>query len=292
MPLEVPRSPATGHPSPRAEAAFYISVFGLSGVMLAPVALTRTGVLSLPAPSLVPLILIADFAPLLCTVALSRLDPGRALGRGPFRQLAPPRVAAGWYAGALLLPGAILLAALSAYWVVTGRQAGPWLSPPANAEQVAAMLLVPFADQIGWRGFAFPPMERRFGALGASLFVGAAWGLWHIFKLSLFRGGLSVDMVAVLLLLFTAGNVVFTWFYARTGRSLLIVVLVHMGAWLNNSAQALPANTTPIALHAVGYAVVALALVLFDRAAWRDEGKSRARPRAAGTGVVERLGGA
>jgi hypothetical protein len=45
-------------------------------------------------------------------------------------------------------------------------------------------------------------------------------------------------------------------------------VLGHMGSHLNNSHQALPGNVTPVAVHAVAYAVVALVLVLADRKAW------------------------
>jgi hypothetical protein len=73
----------------------------------------------------------------------------------------------------------------------------------------------------------------------------------------------------------TAGTVVFTWFYRRTG-SMLVVVVANAGVYLDNSTQALPANSAPIAVHALGYCSAALALVLIDRAVWRMGGPSAA----------------
>jgi hypothetical protein len=50
---------------------------------------------------------------------------------------------------------------------------------------------------------------------------------------------------------------------------MLLVVVANAGVYLNNSTQALPANTAPLAVHALGYCAVALALVLVDGSVWR-----------------------
>ncbi len=50
---------------------------------------------------------------------------------------------------------------------------------------------------------------------------------------------------------------------------MLVVVIANAGVYLDNSTQALPANAAPLAVHAIGYCAVALALVLVDGSAWR-----------------------
>jgi hypothetical protein len=124
---------------------------------------------------------------------------------------------------------------------------------------MAAMIVIPFTEQIPWRGFAYPPLERRFGPFAASLIVGVAWALFHVQKQSLL-GGLRVDVALWTALLMTAGTVVYTWFYRRTG-SMLLVVVANAGIYLDNPVQALPASVIPLAVLALGYTVLAFALV-------------------------------
>ena len=177
-------------------------------------------------------------------------------------------VAPAWYFLAFAHATVILIVGMSLARLVGGPGVGSPFYPPTAPVQIAAMLVVPFTEQIPWRGFAYPPLERRFGPFGASLVVGAAWALFHLQKQSLLSPGLALDVALWTFLLMTAGTVVFTWFYRRTG-SMLVVVIANAGVYLNNSTQALPANAAPLAVHALGYCTVALALVLVDGAAWR-----------------------
>jgi membrane protease YdiL (CAAX protease family) len=156
------------------------------------------------------------------------------------------------------------VAGRAVYSLFGGGNAGPWLYPPASAERIAAMIFFSVGEEIGWRGFALPRLQERYGPLIASLILGFVWGLWHIPMFLI--AGLSPGTIAMLILLFMpAGSLVFTWIYNHTRGSLLLAILVHMGAHLNNSHQALPGNVTPAVIHTVAYCFVALVLVLGDR---------------------------
>ena len=116
----------------------------------------------------------------------------------------------------------------------------PWFAYPVVVAQI--LLLGGGQEEPGWRGFALPRLQRRFGALGASLVLGAIWAAWHV--PSFFISGTSqagipfvVDAPYVVLL-----AVVFAWVYNSTGGSVLATMLLHAG--LNAIVLWFPADLT------------------------------------------------
>ena len=259
------------HPPSRPLVTFFALVFGTTWLLQLPAILVQRGLLAGPLGRYVPLVVLGYFVPTIAALVLSRRDMG---GEGvlallqPFR---PRRVALGWYVLALAHAAVILSVGMCLARLVTGSRSGCVFYPPAVPAQFAAMLVIPLTEQIPWRGFVYARLEDRLGPLGASLVAGAGWALFHLQKQSLLGPGLASGVAASMLLLMTAGTVVFTWFYRRTG-SMFVVVIANAGVYLDNSTTALPANATPLAVHALGYCAVALGLVLGDRAAWRGVG--------------------
>jgi membrane protease YdiL (CAAX protease family) len=252
---------------------FFAVVFGTTWLFQLPAILAQRGYLEGSGDRYVPLLALGYFVPTIASLVLSRRDVGgdgvgRLLGR-----FGAGRVAAPWYLVALAHSAIVLtFGMILARWII-GSHVGNIFYPPDSPAKIAAMIVVPFTEQIAWRGFAYPPLERRLGPLRASLAVGAAWALFHIQKQSLLGPGLALGVGIWLLLLMAAGTVVFTWFYRRSG-SMLLVVAANAGVYLDNSTQALPANAAPLAVHALAYSAAALVLVLGDGATWRSESSS------------------
>lgn len=90
-------------------------------------------------------------------------------------------------------------------------------------------------EEIGWRGFALPRMQQRFGPLASSLLLGLLWSFWHLssfFSLA-HGGGPGADLqktfmnFAIFLVAVVALTVIFTWVFNNTRGSILIAALVH-----------------------------------------------------------------
>ncbi len=93
----------------------------------------------------------------------------------------------------------------------------------------------PLGEEIGWRGFALPRLQLRYGALLATLLLGVLWACWHLpeFLTPSQGGGPGVGLAAfyqqfpIFLLMVIALSIIFTWVFNNTLGSLFLVILLH-----------------------------------------------------------------
>jgi uncharacterized protein len=45
---------------------------------------------------------------------------------------------------------------------------------------LSTIIIVGLFEEVGWRGFALPRLQRRFDALWAVLVLGVIWAPWHL----------------------------------------------------------------------------------------------------------------
>jgi membrane protease YdiL (CAAX protease family) len=177
-----------------------------------------------------------------------------------------------WYVFALL--PALLLSCFLALLSLAG-----WRGPLAYGPTVGGVLLgviISIAEEIGWRGFALPRLQRRWGAFTASIVIGLLWYLWH---LPMFFGqGVPSNLWLVMVLYFCGASLLLTAVYNAARGGLVLPVIAHLAAHLNNSHRALPLEQLPLVAHAIIYA--ALGLWLMRRQASRPgtPWASRGRP--------------
>ncbi len=198
---------------------------------------------------------LGAFGPMFAAMIVAAFDGGIGALLRPMKTW---RVSPLWYLVALLVPGALFVVAALAYG--HGERV---LYGPSNPAFVLAAIVFPIGEEVGWRGFALPRLHARFGPLAASVIVGFFWTLWHIPMMSI--QGVSPMLYAAFFPFMIGGSIFFTWIWLNTRQSLLLMVLAHVGAHLNNAGHALPARSLPIVLHAIAYVCLAVALVAFDR---------------------------
>jgi uncharacterized protein len=171
---------------------------------------------------------LVPFGPALAAVIVAALAGGR---RGLLRllvQLGRWRAHPIWYAVAVLGPFLVLLLA-AAVTMALGAPA-PSLAGYADVPTLLLTLLstvviVGVFEELGWRGYALPVMQRTHSALWSAVVLGAVWAAWHLPELVSDPTGQRPPLpfsVAIL-----AQSVLFTWVYNSTRGALPIVILFH-----------------------------------------------------------------
>ena len=143
--------------------------------------LAQRGIVSVPMP-LIVVDIAGGFGPFMAALAVTGYEAGGAGRRALFAQLLRWRVPLVWYVVAALGP-VVLAAAAFGVWVATGGS-----PPPAEALAQWTLLPVFFVyiafvgggvdEELGWRGYALPRLQQRYGALVASVIVGVFWAGW------------------------------------------------------------------------------------------------------------------
>lgn len=178
-----------------------------------------------------PLFILAVYAPAISALTLVLVHSG---GKGVLQYLARFTLWRGpWVCWAVLLAGIPLVYFAGAALKGT---AGAYRFPfPAAGPALGAVLaagLVGPVEEIGWRGFALPVLQRSLPPLAAALIVGAAWGLWHLPAFHLSGTPQSAWAFTPFLAGSVSTSVILTALFNTTRGSMLWAALFH---WqLNN----------------------------------------------------------
>lgn len=222
----------------------------------------------------------AAWGPLVGALVVALRRGGLAGVKALLHPLLNLRIGWRWYAVAFLTFPALVGTSVFVAWL-SGAQIAPTeaMQQPAIIPVAFVVILLtggPLQEEFGWRGTLLDPLQARFGALGASLLVGAIWALWHI-PLFLFPNDVGPyygrpfwGTVVTLMLI----SVLFTWIWNNTGRSMVAVLIFH--TMFNLSHWVLPGledDTAALVLFALQFAMVAVVIGLFGARYLRgDEG--------------------
>jgi len=177
--------------------------------------------------------LLALFGPALSAISVTAMTEG---GQGLaclFRRITIWRAGVLWYALAVGVPLLVAVVAQVAHALVVAGPIGMSVSTPLPLMLILALLVI--GEEIGWRGFALPHLQDRYGGLTASLILGSAWACWHLANATI--PGLEAYWSSFpAFLLFVLGQTIFmTWLWNRAGGSLLLMWISH--AMINTSVS-------------------------------------------------------
>lgn len=170
---------------------------------------------------------VASFGPFLAALIVLGATRGRAGVRALFRSMVAWRVPRRAYLLAIGLPltfsGAAILANLALGAAEpSASDLATWTAIPVTALFV---LLVPGIggawEEPGFRGFALPRLEERFGVMAGPLVLGALWVIWHG-PLFLVGQILWTDVLVIV-----AASVVIASVFHTARESVLVAMIMH-----------------------------------------------------------------
>jgi len=145
-----------------------------------------------------------------------------------------------WWVIAIFGPAILYLVGLGVY-LLMGGEAPPFIMIREEINLIPLYLVMvvlmpwngPVGEEFGWRGYALPKLQNKYGPLIASLVIGTIWGIWHLpsfFAPQGVIGAITATVGMVFIVPYTLGtianSVFMTWLYNKSKASALIAGIV------------------------------------------------------------------
>ena len=210
---------------------------------------------------------LGRWMPGIAAILLTGLIAGKQGINDLFRPIKIWRVNIGWYAFAVLFQPVLFFAAtlldslFGNTYQVTSPLASVFIDAPIVFIAIGMVIsAIPgaFMEELGLRRFALPRMQDRTTALTASVILGFVWGVWHIPSM-IFFGQTDALGIAIAVINFIPGTILFTWLFNNTKGSLLLITLYHASTqYSNNFLGVIPTQTANILVWLAAITIVAL----------------------------------
>lgn len=257
--------------------SYFFLAYAISWILFIPYVLGEWGMLH---GNFTLMYILHTFGPSLAAIIMTSVIAGKA-GLHELRQRVRQwRAPWYWYLFLLVgIPALILLGII----VQPGALAGFHDLTPLILMRYPILFVAtffgggPLGEEVGWRGFALPRMQLRYGPFWGTMLLGILWSCWHLsdFLTASKGGGAGIGFSTFItnFPVFTLGVIslafIMTWIYNHTGGSIFTAIVAHTSV---NILEVLliPKYLTmdEISLHRAlltGFGVVALLIILLTR---------------------------
>lgn len=212
-------------------ATYAVLSYAFSWILWVPVVLMFP---DLPAPPWWALVLVflGVYGPSAAAVATATIHGGRSELHELFARLLRWRVGWWWYALVLLGPPAFVWIGAGIHRVLGGSVGVSGITWPLSAALILATFIPfgPVGEELGWRGYALPRLDRILSPLISSVLLGLIWAAWHAPMFWFPPIGLptrSIGTVGMWAANVVSFSILLSYAARRTNYSVPIAILLH-----------------------------------------------------------------
>ena len=206
---------------------YFLIAYAFSWITLIPYILSAWGLIQ---GDFTLVFALHTFGPTLAAIIMTSVIEGRE-GLHRLRQRIRQRIAGWqWYLFILVgIPALLLLGIIIQPGTLASFQG---LTPVILVSYPVYYFAVffgggPLGEEIGWRGYALPRMQPRYGPLWGTLLLGVLWCFWHLADfLTPVHGGFLTNFPMYFLEVMSLA-IIFTWVFNHTGGSIFTAILAH-----------------------------------------------------------------
>ncbi len=248
------------------EVGFYTAVtLILSSIFYLPWVLSSYAIIPDIPPIVVLLVTLGGVTPTIGAVVTVKKcygDKSSFLFDAFKRKISPPVLAI-----TLLLPPILFIATLGLSSLLGNSYDMSLINWATLIPIFLSSVIINVWEEIGWRGFALPRLQDKYGALVASVIVGLIWSLWHWPHFALKDSPMLAryGSVAIFVASTVLQSIIITWLYNSNNGSLIIPTLYH--AMVNAAGITIMVNTgftmDPLISIVVPLILVAVLVIIF-----------------------------
>lgn len=224
-------APTTRTTRPRALFAYALIAYAISWAIEIPLALKAQGIIAADIPFAIHY--LAAFGPFIAGIALTWRELRSAGLKDLFQRAVKWRVGPiGWIAALspllLFLTVSLFTRITQGFWLdasILGRI--DFLPDLGIASMFLWLATYGLGEELGWRGYLLPRLQRDHTAWSATVMVWGMWALWHAPSFFYLHTVSGPGTLAGFLLGVLAGAIFLTWLYNSSGGSILIVAVWH-----------------------------------------------------------------
>jgi membrane protease YdiL (CAAX protease family) len=206
---------------------FIALTYFITWAVYIPLALTAHGEIKFILPRWVQI--SSTLSPGIAAIALTVIMQGKKGLKKLLIKIIQWRANIKWYLFAIMVTAVCVIPALMLYHFVLHQTLNlqEWYLP-----FILFFIFLPISplwEEIGWRGFLLPLLQKKYNPLVAASILGLIWGIWHapIYLTLNPEGNKTVLFLVYFILGAIPITILFTWLYNSTKGSLLPVIIFH-----------------------------------------------------------------